>query len=209
MTRSIATTLICALGVATLAFAAPAQASKTPRQVIETTVQAVQEGMQARRSEFQTDEEQLQEFIRGTLGAALDERYSARMVLGRHGRGANDTEVAAFAEALSENLLRRYGRALLELDSNVVVRVTEERPLRDGQIVRVGTEVRRPNGAPIPIQYLFRNHQGNWKVFDVIVEGISYVQTFRNQFDEPLRSRGIARVTEDLRAGRLQVEDVE
>lgn len=205
MTRFIASALLLAL----VAFAAPGAHASSPSQVIEQTVKSVQDGMQARRDEFREDDAALMEFIRGTLGAALDDRYSARMVLGRHARAANDTEVAAFADALSENLLRRYGKALLDIDPNVVIRITEERPLREGQIVRVGTEVRRPSGSPVPIQYLFRNNNGNWKVFDVIVEGISYVQTFRNQFDEPLRTRGIARVTEDLRAGRLQVEDAQ
>lgn len=205
MTRFIASTLLLLLGAAF----APQASAGSPSQVIEQTVKAVQDGMLARRDEFRADEAALQDFIRGTLGAALDDRYSARMVLGRHARAANDTEVAAFAEALSENLLRRYGKALLDIDPSVVIRITDERPLRDGQIVRVSSEVRRPSGSPVPIQYLFRNNNGNWKVFDVIVEGISYVQTFRNQFDEPLRTRGIARVTEDLRSGRLQVEDAQ
>ncbi|MBB5014908.1 MlaC/ttg2D family ABC transporter substrate-binding protein [Rehaibacterium terrae] len=187
-----------------------AVAGPRPKLVIEQTTAAVLAGIKERRDEFNANDAALQEFIRSTLGEVLDQNYSARMVLGLHGRRASDAEVDAFAQALADNLLHRYGRALLEIDPDKTrVRVTGEQPLRDGQIVRVNTEVLRASGAPVPVQYLFRKRGDDWKVFDVIVEGISYVQTYRTQFDEPLRQRGIAQVTEDLRAGRIQIRDAQ
>lgn len=199
-----AVALMLAMGVAV------AVAGPRPKLVIEQTTEVVLSGIQERRDEFNSDDAALQAFIRDTLGSVLDQTYSARMVLGLHGRRADDAQVSAFAEALSDNLLRRYGRALLEIDpNNTRVRVTGEQALRDGRIVRVNTEVLRASGAPVPVQYLFRKQGDDWKVFDVIVEGISYVQTYRSQFDEPLRQRGIARVTEDLRAGRIQIQDAQ
>jgi phospholipid transport system substrate-binding protein len=62
----------------------------------------------------------------------------------------------------------------------------------------------RAGGEPIPVDYLMRNVGGQWRVFDVMVEGISYVQTFKNQFDAPLRQKSIAQVAADLRAGKMQ-----
>ena len=52
--------------------------------------------------------------------------------------------------------------------------------------------------------YLMRNVDGQWKIFDVRIEGISYVQTFKTQFDAPLRQKGIAEVAKELRDGTLQ-----
>lgn len=195
------------LAASALALGHAAAAADRPQQIIEKTSAAVIEGIAANRQKFSQDEAALQDFIREHLGAVLDQTYSARLVLGMHSRRANEEQIAAFAEALSDNLLRRYGKALLEVDPNTKVRVLSEQPLRDGQIVRVTTEVRRASGAPIPVQYLFRQNSEEWKVFDVIVEGISYVQTYRTQFDEPLRTRGLAKVTEDLRAGKLQLKE--
>ena len=55
----------------------------------------------------------------------------------------------------------------------------------------------------MPVDYLVRNN-GGWKIFDVMIEGVSYVQTFRGQFDSPLRQKGIAQVAADLRNGSLK-----
>jgi phospholipid transport system substrate-binding protein len=62
----------------------------------------------------------------------------------------------------------------------------------------------RQGGAPIPVDYLLRNVNGQWKLFDVMVEGISYVQAFKNQFAAPLARMSIRQVAADLRAGRVQ-----
>ena len=70
--------------------------------------------------------------------------------------------------------------------------------------MRVSSELLRSGGEPIPVDYLMRQSGGTWKVFDVMVEGVSYVQTYRSQFDAPLRQKSIAQVAADLRAGTLQ-----
>ena len=55
----------------------------------------------------------------------------------------------------------------------------------------------------VPVDYYVRDN-GGWKIFDVAVEGVSYVQTFRGQFDAPLRQKPIAQVAAELRSGALQ-----
>ena len=71
--------------------------------------------------------------------------------------------------------------------------------------MKVSSEMIRPDGDPVPVDYLLRQVGGKWKIFDVMVEGVSFVQTFRNQFDAPLRQKSIPQVAADLRAGRMQV----
>ena len=78
-----------------------------------------------------------------------------------------------------------------------------ETPLRGGAIMRVSTEMLRQGGEPIPVDYLMRKTGNDWKVFDVMVEGVSFVQTFRNQFDSPLRQKSIPQVAAELKAGKL------
>ena len=116
-----------------------------------------------------------------------------------------DAQIDAFAEALTGNLLRRYGKAMLEFDPDVDVKVLSETPLREGKMIRVATQLERIDGPPVPVDYMVRNVSGAWKVFDVLVEGVSYVQTYRAQFDEQLRSQTLQQVTEKLRAGQIRV----
>ena len=66
----------------------------------------------------------------------FDRDYAARLVLGRHGRGASDADVKLFADALADSLMSRYGSSLLDFDTRLKVRVKSETPLRGGAIVQ-------------------------------------------------------------------------
>lgn len=179
-----------------------------PSETVSTATNRILEQLKARRTEFQNSGSALDAFVRSELIAHLDQNYSARLVLGPHGRKASPEQIDAFASALSDNLLRRYGRALLEVDAGTSIKVTRETPLRDGKMVRVSTEVKRRAGAPIPVDYMMRpGPDGNWRAFDVIVEGISYVQTYRSQFDQPIRQRGLDKVIVELRDGKIQLDE--
>ena len=81
-----------------------------------------------------------------------------------------------------------------------------ETPLRGGAIVKVSSEFLRASGEPIPVDYLVHKVGSGWKVFDVMVEGVSFVQTFRNQFDAPLSNKTIAQVAADIRGGKLKAD---
>jgi phospholipid transport system substrate-binding protein len=213
MTYSKVSPIALALAAALLApvaalapAAAQAQAATTqgsPSKLVLDNSTRVLRTLEARRAEFTDDRAALDAFIRSEFEQMFDEDYAARLVLGRHGRGAADAEVALFADALSDSLMSRYGASLLSFEGGLKTRVKSETPLRGGAIMRVSSEFIRANGETVPVDYLMRKSGGQWKVFDVLVEGVSFVQTFRTQFDGPLGSKSIAQVAADLKAGRI------
>ena len=160
--------------------------------------------LEARRAEFRKNPATLKQFITSEFNRMFDRGYAARLVLGVHGRGAAAADVNAFADALAENLMSRYGTSLLDFNSKLRVRVKSESALPGNRGVKVSSEMLRDGGEPIPVDYLMRSVDGQWKVFDVMVEGISYVQTFKNQFDAPLRQKTLPQVTAELRSGKMQ-----
>ena len=180
-------------------------AAERPRDIVERQAEEVLATLVERRDEFRANPDVLNEFVRGVLERNFDHQYSARLVLGRHGRGVPEAQIDAFAEALTSNLLSRYGKAMLEFDPDVDVKVLSETPLRDGKIVRVSTELARIDGPPVPVDYMVRDVEGSWKVFDVLVEGVSYVQTYRAQFEEQLRDQTLDQVIQGLREGTINV----
>jgi len=84
--------------------------------------------------------------------------------------------------------------------------VKSETPLPRGLGVKVASEMLRSDGDAIPVDYLMRQSGGSWKVFDVMVEGVSFVQTFRQQFDQELQTKSIAQVATELRNGQLKAD---
>lgn len=199
-------TLLCAALLATTSLA-HAVAGK-PADIVKATTAKVLGTLVDKRADFQANPETLNAFVKTELEAIMDREYSARLVLGRHSQGVPPEKLTAFADALTDNLLRRYGKALIDFDPNVEVRVKSETPLQNGKLIRVASEIVRRGGSPVPVDYLFaKDKQGEWKVFDVIVEGVSYVQTYRTQFDEQLRGQTLDQVTADLQAGAIKLDE--
>jgi phospholipid transport system substrate-binding protein len=208
LSAALAAALAAAAPAIALAQAAPAAAAAqqgSASKVVLDNSTRILATLEQRRAEFKNNNAALKQFIDSEMNKSFDRDYAARLVLGVHGRGASDADVKLFADAMADNLMQRYGTSLLTFEGKPQVRVKSETPLPGGRGAKVSTELLRSGGDPIPVDYLVRNVGGSWKIFDVMVEGVSYVQTFRNQFDTPLRTKSIPQVAADLRNGALQV----
>ena len=175
------------------------------RMVLDNSTRVIA-SLEKRRAEFNRNPAALRSFISSEFSQMFDKDYAARQVLGRHARGATDADVANFADALTNNLMQRYGSSLLAFNTRLTARVKSQSDLPRGLGVKVSSELVRSGGEPIPVDYLLRQSGGTWKVFDVMVEGVSFVQTFRAQFDAELQNKTIAQVAQELRNGSLQAD---
>lgn len=192
-----------------LSFAQPTQAAAAATQSAagKTVLDAssrILATLQQRRAEFSKNPAALRSYIDSELNRTFDRDYAARLVLGANARGASDADVKLFADTMADNLMQRYGSALLTIQGNPTFRFKGEAPLPGNRGVKVSTELVRSGSETTPVEYMMRNVNGQWKIFDVTIEGISYVQTFRTQFDAPLRQKGIKQVAADLRSGSMQ-----
>jgi len=176
----------------------PSQAANT---VLEAATRII-DTLQTRREEFQSDTSALRQFIDEELNTIFDREYAARLVLGTHSRGADAEDISLFAAAMTDSLLARYGSLLLEIQGNPQFRYRSEADLPGNRGVKISTELVRSGGESTPVDYLLRQVNGQWKIFDVSIEGVSYVQTFRTQFDTSLRQKSIRQVAEELRNSR-------
>lgn len=184
-----------------------AAATEQPAELVTERTHAVLDAINSQRAAFKADPAKLRQFVKSQLIDVMDRPYSAQLVLARHARNASQQQILDFADALTDGLLRRYADALLDIDPGTDVRIASSTPLRDGQMMRVASRIVRRVGEPVQVDYMFRKRDDQWLVFDVIVEGISYVQTYRNQFDEQLRTKSLDEVIQGLRDGAIQVQE--
>jgi phospholipid transport system substrate-binding protein len=207
--------LLASALLAATPFLAQAQATAPPRpaaaaaqgqagKVVIDASTRILTTLQQRRSEFSSNPASLRSYIDSELNRTFDRDYAARLVLGPHARGASDADIKLFADAMADSLMQRYGSTLLNIQGKPSFRLKGESPLPGNRGVRVSTELVRAGNEPTPVEYWMRNVNGQWKIFDVNIEGISYVQTFRNQFDTPLRQKGIKQVASELHSGSMQ-----
>lgn len=212
MKRTTISLLLSAALLASAPMIAGAQASAvagtkvaagSPSSIVLQSSTNILNTIESRRNEFARNRGAMTTYVDQQFGKLFDANYAARLVLGKYGRGASNAEVAAFGDALQSSLMRRYGSALLDLNTQLQIRIKNERAVKDGAIVAVNAEYLRKGGAPVNVIYLFRKVGTQWKAFDVSFEGVSMVQTFRDQFAEPLQRKSISQVTSDLRAGKI------
>ena len=200
-----------ALAAAVL-FAGTAHASEMsdPAKFVEERAQAVLSALDGRRDEVREDNTVAQEIVRRELLPHIDVDYISRLVLGTHWRAASEQQQADFQAAFQDFLLRSYAQGLAEF--------TEDRlkvlPLRgkpDPRRTIVQTEIARSNGQPVPVAFTLRWVDGGWTMFDVIIEGISYVRNYRTDFNSEIEQKGLDSLIARLEAGEITtpVDDAE
>ena len=184
--------------IAALALALPdAEAANRPNEVIEDAVDLLNEGLNGRKEELATDEAALRAFIDGILLPRFDREFAAGAVLGKHWRTASDEQKDRFVSAFYSALLQRYADGILEFDMGRV----EILPYKGDASKRttvVKTNVRLDDGSKIPVHYTLVHREDQWRMFDVKIEGISYVINYRKELDSEIRSTSLDAVINRL-----------
>ena len=179
----------------------------TPNQVIEATANAMADGLDGRRAYFEEHPEELYQLINDVLLPNFDARYAGYLVLGKHWRTASEEQRSRFIDAFYNFLLRSYAKAVLEFDQKKISILPPRGELGEKRAV-VKTEMRLDDGSEIPVNYSMRNTDNGWKAYDVRIEGISYVQNYRNQFNAEISAKGIDSVIVRLESETAARENV-
>ncbi len=180
---------------------------RDPLTIIDETTASILSILDERREEFTADQALLQDVVREDLLPLLDLNYSARLILGKAGKGVSPEQLESFSQAMASVLVNRYADGLLEFRSDKQVEVLPLKGNNTDKLTRVRTRIALENGGFTPVDYAFRKTDTGWKAFDVTVEGISYIITFRNQIAPRVEADGIDKVTEEIRSGSIQLSD--
>jgi phospholipid transport system substrate-binding protein len=178
-----------------------------PVSIIQEATNHILGVLESRREEFTENPQLLRDLVRNDLMPLIDLDYSARLILGKSGRGVSAQQLSEFSAAMSNLLINRYADGLLQFRSDEQLEVLPMKGKNTDRLTRVRTRIKLPSGSFAPIDYAFRKTDEGWKAFDVTVEGISYVITFRNQISPRVEADGIDTVTADINAGNVSLDE--
>ena len=188
--------LLCILGF-TAALSAHADTA-SPNQVVQALVDDLAKTMEARRAELSKDRESLLKVIDGIVLPHFDIDYASILVLGQNARIATPEQRARFAKAMYNSITHRYAEGLLKYTEGRVRVLPFQGELNDKRSL-VRTQVVLDDGKVVPVDYAFRKtKEGEWKAYDVIIEGISYVTNYRNQVAQEISKSSIDALTTRL-----------
>jgi len=186
------------LAIAWLSVAAHAQLS--PNDVIQEAADLLDKALEGRKEELAANREKLYEVINEILLPRFDRTYAAQLVLGPHWKTASKTQRQQFIDAFYQSLLHKYADGVLDYDQSRV----EILPSRGDQTkprVIVRTMVRLDDGTKVPVDYNLVKRDAGWLLFDVTIEGISYVRNFRVEMNAEIQQSSL-----DAVIARLQRE---
>ena len=176
-----------------------------PSPLISKTAGNIFSKINAQRDAIRENPEIAESIVRDDLLPMMDIQYSARLILGREARKASPEQLDAFARAMNDQLISRYASGLLEFRSKEQVEVMDFKGEINPRATRVKTRFRLDSGGYALVDYVFRMTDEGWKVFDVVVEGISYIVSFQSQIKQEVRAIGLDAVIDRITSGELDL----
>lgn len=175
--------------------------AESPNDVVRGAADALEAALEGRKDELSEDRDALYALIDHILLPIFDRHYAAQLVLGRHWRNASDEERIEFIQAFYVSLIRKYGDGILQFDQSSL----EIMPFRGDDTksrVTVKTIVKLDDGTKVPVHYGMVKRDSGWMMFDVKIEGISYVRNFRTELNAEIQAKGLRAVIDRLNGRR-------
>ncbi|RME35876.1 MAG: ABC transporter substrate-binding protein [Gammaproteobacteria bacterium] len=174
---------VTALATLLLALASVAVQATTPTDTVRQTVNAVISTLQQ-----ELGEEQKRDQVFRLVADNFDFRVMAKRILATNWRKASEEQRRRFIDLFTSLLTRTYWSRIRNYRDEKVEYRGER--IRKDHYARVDTEIVTADKR-IPITYRLLNRDGEWKAYDVIIEGVSLVQNFRTSYQAIIRKEGI------------------
>jgi phospholipid transport system substrate-binding protein len=181
------------------AASAPA-AGPGPTEVVQAAAQGMLNDLDKDRAAYKRDPAKVGQLVDKYLLPHWDTDYSARLVLGKFWRTATPEQRQRFIDAFYRSLLTNYGTALADFTADrLKIFPSNVDPAKSTATVR--TEVKRDSGDRVAVNYYMHSTPQGWKAWDVVIDGISYVNSYRTDFGAQIEQQGIDAVIKRLEAG--------
>ncbi|MBT6278071.1 MAG: ABC transporter substrate-binding protein [Chromatiales bacterium] len=196
---------VAAVGVASLSsIGAHAQ---TPEADVEDALGLVKDTTQrllkAVNREEAIDAKRAFDLVAEYISPHVDLERSARWILGRHWREATEDQRRRFVAEFRTLLLRTYAIAVAENPQVSIEYLPVRRTKRPREAI-VKTRIPQTSAPPIAVNYRLHDGKQGWKLFDVSIEGISLVKTYRSSFSQRVKKKGMDALIKDMAAKNLE-----
>lgn len=181
-------------------------ASSTPTEFIQWTTDRILQVFEDPHLQGEAHRAERLARLRHLVNTAFDWEEIARRALGRHWRDRTPQERQEFADLFREAVQAMY----LERLEGAAQQRLQERPAItyqgeevDGQRGVVRTTVATRRSLEVPMEYRLRQSAGQWRIYDVVIMGVSLVNNFRAQFQQIITRSSYQELVRRLKARRL------
>ncbi|MFA7521511.1 MAG: ABC transporter substrate-binding protein [Halothiobacillaceae bacterium] len=191
--RLVSGLLMTLAALALLVGSASVQAGPTEaeaRELVQSTAESVIREIREHQADVKDDPQALLAIVDRLLLPHVDAERMTQLVLGRYYRGASAAQRQAFTEQFQRLLVRTYAGPLSAL-GNQEITITGTKPGGADDELIVESEVSGGDLGVVPVGYRLAPVDGEWKSYDVIVDGISLVNNYRGSFAQKIQRDGL------------------
>lgn len=175
--------------LAFVGFSSLSLAEMGPDELVKKTAEEVLEIVKSDKDIQAGDQQKIFALAEAKILPNFDFDRVSRLVLGRNWANATKEQQAQFQKEFRTLLLRTYASALSKYQ-NQTIQYLPFRSQPDATRATVKTQILQPGGQPIGIDYTLEKGSNGWKVFDIVIEGVSLVTNYRSQFNNEIRQAG-------------------
>ncbi|AUO25519.1 MULTISPECIES: phospholipid-binding protein MlaC [Pseudomonas] len=175
--------------LAALPLMANAAAGGSAHDLVQDTTNKMLADLSANKEKYKQDPSQFYNALNTIVGPVVDaEGISKSIMTVKYSRKATPAQMQTFQENFKKGLFQFYGNALLEYNNQGITVA----PAGDesGDRTSVNMSVKGNNGAVYPVQYTLEKVNGEWKLRNVIINGINIGKLFRDQFADAMQRNG-------------------
>ena len=177
---------ICAMA---LAAAAVAQ-ELAPDQLVQKITDEVLAAIKSDKQLAAGDKQKAVKLAEEKVLPYIDFEQATRLAVGRAWREATPEQRKRLVTEFRNMLVRTYSNAIQAYEGQTL-KVLPARGKQDPEETVVRTQFVRAGGQPLPIDFTMHQKDNVWKVYDITVEGVSLVMTYRSEFDAIVKQEGI------------------
>ena len=167
-----------------------------PQQVIEGVSTQIKTRLQDKS--FTQNFAQVTKYVNGVIDPHADFDRISVLVLGKLWKAATNDEKERFKREFQTLLVRTYSRAFIEFNDWSIRFMPIEMNSGTTKII-VKTEVMQPGRQNVEVSYRMVLINGKWKVYDIMIDGVSLVTNYRSTFSEQVKTKGsLSAVIDDL-----------
>ena len=197
-------TLVFVTGL--MLMAAATASESTPVEVVQSASDEMLAALDGKRDYYRENPDEVYPVIDRILLPRFDRTFAAQQVLKKHWRNATPEQRERFIEAFYRVLMKNYAARVVDFQKDQL-HILPTRAEASGPIEKVQTEVTLDDGTTARVDYVLREKDGVWRVFDVYVEGVSYVVSYREEFNTEISQKGLEATIERLEADAAKEGD--
>ena len=158
---------------------------QTPEKIVEQTSSALLKIINEQPERIKNEEGYVNQVINDLILPAIDLDSMGKLILGKHWKTASDAQREQFITQFQSMLVRTYAKSVADY-GDAKVTVFPPQGEQQGNRHRVKSQLDIGSGTPLQVDYVFRRKDGTWKVFDLVVDGLSLIKNFRTSFSQEI-----------------------